>query len=158
MPCRGNGDPDLLQWSGFLSDKIEMALRNDISEVGRVLDAVEAFGEVHGLSPKAIFRLNLALDELITNIVSYAFEGHSDSHIELTVELKDGVIDALLIDNGKPFNPVEAELPELGEGLDERRVGGLGIKLVRTHMDRLEYRRDGGFNRLQMHMNLNAVG
>ncbi len=142
----------------FLSDKIEMTLRNDISEVGRVLDAIEAFGEAHGLSPKAIFRLNLALDELITNIVSYAFEGHSDSHIELTVELKDGVIDALLIDNGKPFNPVEAELPELGEGLEERRIGGLGIKLVRTHMDRLDYCREGGFNRLKMQMNVNTAG
>jgi len=141
----------------LLSDKIEMALRNDISEVARVLDAVEAFGEAHGLPPRTIFQLNLALDELITNIVSYAFEGHAESLIELTVELRDGGIEALLVDNGKPFNPVEAELSDLGEGLDERKIGGLGIKLVRTYMDRLDYRRDGELNRLHLHMNVNAA-
>jgi len=140
-----------------LSDKIEMTLRNDISEVARVLDAIEAFGEAHDLPAKAIFQLNLALDELITNIVSYAFEGHAESRIELTVELRDGGLDAVLIDNGRPFNPVEAELPDLGEGLDERRIGGLGLKLVRTYMDRLDYRRDGELNRLQLHMNVNAA-
>ena len=145
-----------------MSDKIEMTLCKDISEVGRVLDAIEAFGEAHDLPPKAVFRLNLALDELITNVVSYAFEGHSvgDSgcHIQLAVELRDGVVDAELVDNGKPFNPVEAELPDLGEGLEDRRIGGLGIKLVRTHMDRLDYQREGGLNRLKMHMNVNAAG
>lgn len=140
-----------------MSDKIEMTLRNDISEVARVLDAIEAFGEAHDLPAKAIFQLNLALDELITNIVSYAFEGHAESRIELTVELRDGGLDAVLIDNGRPFNPVEAELPDLGEGLDERRIGGLGLKLVRTYMDRLDYRRDGELNRLQLHMNVNAA-
>lgn len=141
-----------------MSDKIEMTLRNDISEVARVLDAIEAFGEVHDLPAKAIFQLNLALDELITNIVSYAFEGHAESRIELTVELRDGGLDAVLVDNGRPFNPVEAELPDLGEGLDERRIGGLGLKFVRTYMDRLDYRRDGELNRLQLHMNVNAAG
>ena len=134
-----------------------MTLRNDISEVARVLDAIEAFGEAHDLPAKAIFQLNLALDELITNIVSYAFEGHAESRIELTVELRDGGLDAVLIDNGRPFNPVEAELPDLGEGLDERRIGGLGLKLVRTYMDRLDYRRDGELNSLQLHMNVNAA-
>lgn len=141
-----------------MSDKIEMTLRNDISEVARVLDAIEAFGEAHDLPAKTIFQLNLALDELITNIVSYAFEGHAESRIELTVELRGGGLDAVLVDNGRPFNPVEAELPDLGEGLDERRIGGLGLKLVRTYMDRLDYRRDGELNRLQLHMNVNAAG
>jgi anti-sigma regulatory factor (Ser/Thr protein kinase) len=140
-----------------VSDKLEMTLRNDISEVARVIDAVEVFGERNDLPAKKLFQLNLVLDELITNIVSYGFEGQSGCEISLSLELRDGIVDAELVDNGKAFNPVEAELPELGEGIEDRRIGGLGIRLVRTYVDRLDYRRDGGFNRLRLRMNVQAA-
>jgi serine/threonine-protein kinase RsbW len=134
-----------------------MALRNDISEVASVLDAVEAFGEENRLPRKKIFQLNLVLDELITNIVSYGFEDSAESSIRLSVALGDGTIDVELTDNGRPFDPVAAPLPELGGSIEERQVGGLGLKFMRTYMDRLDYRRDGEFNRLRLQMNLGAA-
>lgn len=141
-----------------MADKIQMTLRNDVAEVARVLDAIEAFGEEHDLPTKKIFQLNLALDELITNIVSYGFEGEGgEPRIELSVVFRDGLIEAELTDNGKPFNPVEAALPELGESIEDREVGGLGLKLIRTYMDRLDYQRDGALNRLRLQMNMNAA-
>jgi anti-sigma regulatory factor (Ser/Thr protein kinase) len=140
-----------------LSDTLELTLRNDISEVARVIDAIEAFGERNDVPARKIFQLNLALDELITNIVSYGFDGQSDSQIKLSVELKDRIISAELVDNGKAFNPVEAVLPELGEGIEDRQIGGLGIKFVRTYMDHLDYRREGGCNRLRLQMNVQAA-
>jgi anti-sigma regulatory factor (Ser/Thr protein kinase) len=140
-----------------VADKIQMTLRNDVAEVGRVLDAMEVFGEENGLPPKKIFQFNLALDELITNIVSYGFDEGAESRIELSVALRDGIISAELTDNGKAFNPVEAALPELGEGIEDREIGGLGLRLIRTYMDRLDYQRDGGLNRLRLQMNVNAA-
>lgn len=140
-----------------MANKIQMTLRNDVTEVARVLDALEAFGEEHGLPAKKVFQLNLALDELITNIVSYGFDEGAESRIELSVSLQDGVISAELVDNGKAFNPVEAALPELGEGIEDREAGGLGLRLIRTYMDRLDYQRDGALNRLRLQMNVNAA-
>lgn len=141
-----------------MADKFEMTLRNDVSEVARVLDAVEAFGEAHDLPPKKIFQLNLALDELITNVVSYGFqEGGAEPRIGLLVALDRGVVSAELTDNGRAFNPLEATLPEFSEGIEDREIGGLGLKLVRTYMDRLDYERDGALNRLRLQMNMNAA-
>jgi anti-sigma regulatory factor (Ser/Thr protein kinase) len=140
-----------------VADKIKMTLRNDVSEVARVLDAMETFGEEHGLPAKKIFQFNLALDELITNIVSYGFAEGDESRIELSVSLQDGLVSAELVDNGKAFNPVDAALPELGEGIEDREVGGLGLRLVRTYMDRLDYQRDGALNRLRLQMNMDAA-
>lgn len=140
-----------------MSDTLELTLRNDISEVARVIDAIEAFGERNGVPAKKIFQLNLVLDELFTNIVSYGFDGQGGSEIRLSVQLRNGIIDAELVDNGKAFNPVEAALPELGEGIEDRQIGGLGLKFVRTYMDGLEYRREGGFNRLRLRMNVQAA-
>lgn len=140
-----------------MPDKLEMSLRNDIAEVTSVLDAVEAFGEEHGVPARKIFQLNLVLDELITNIVSYGFEDGADSLIRLSIALADGGLDVELVDNGKAFNPVEAPLRDVGTGLEERQVGGLGLKFIRTFMDRLDYRRDGGFNRLRLQMDVKAT-
>lgn len=140
-----------------MSDTLQLTLRNDISEVARVIDVIEAFGERNGVPAKKIFQLNLVLDELITNIVSYGFDGQGGSEIRLSVELRNGTIDAELVDNGKAFNPAEAALPELGEGIEDRQIGGLGLKFVRTYMDGLEYRREGGFNRLRLRMNVQAA-
>jgi serine/threonine-protein kinase RsbW len=134
-----------------------MTLSNDIAEVASVLDAVEAFGEENRLPPKNIFQLNLVLDELITNIVSYGFADGAESSIRLSVALGEGTIDVELSDNGKPFDPVTAPLAEPAGGLEERHVGGLGLKFMRTYMDRLDYRRDGEFNRLRLQMNLDAT-
>lgn len=140
-----------------LSDKLEMALRVDMAEVARVLDEVEAFAERHGFPAKKTFQLNLVLDELITNIVSYGFEGRTDGGIYLSIAYDKGVVSAELVDNGRAFNPLEAEIPEHSEDIEERRIGGLGLKFVRTYMDRLDYRRDGAFNRLGLQMNMNAA-
>ena len=140
-----------------MPDRLEMSLKKDIAEVTSVIDAVEAFGEHHDLPAKAVFQLNLVLDELITNIVSYGFDEGADSVIRLEIALADGWLDVELADNGKAFNPVEAPLRDVGTGLEDRKIGGLGLKFVRTFMDRLDYRRDGGFNRLRMHMDLNAA-
>lgn len=139
-----------------MTDKIQMQLACDVAEVGRVLDTVEEFGASQNLPMKAVFRFNLALDELITNIISYGFDGPEKAQIELVVTLTGNVLAAELTDNGKPFNPAEAELPEIEGELDEREAGGLGLRLIRTYMDRLDYQRDGALNRLIIQMNVKA--
>lgn len=134
-----------------------MSLMNDVQEVGRVIDSLEEFGAEHGIPPEQSLRFGLALDELITNIISHGLAGREDGTIRLIIEHGDGVLSAELIDDGPPFDPLEADIEAPSGDIEERRIGGLGIALVKASMDRLGYRRDGGFNRLNMEMNLKAA-
>jgi serine/threonine-protein kinase RsbW len=134
-----------------------MSLLNDVQEVGRVIDSLEEFGAEQGIAPEQSLRFGLALDELITNIISHGLAGREDGTIRLIIEHGDGVLSAELIDDGPPFDPLEADIEAPTGSVEERRIGGLGIALVKASMDRLGYRRDGGFNRLNMEMNLKAA-
>ncbi len=134
-----------------------MSLANDIQEVGRVIDSLEEFGAENGIPPGEALRFGLALDELITNVISYGLAGRSGCTIRLMVQHENGILRAELVDDGVPFDPLTAEV-ELPEGdIEDRKVGGLGLTLVRKIMDRLDYRREDGFNRLKMEMNLKAA-
>jgi serine/threonine-protein kinase RsbW len=131
-----------------------MTLGNDIASVAAVLDALETFAEENGLAPQKIMRLNLVLDELITNTVSYGFPKGGGGTIHLSVELVDGTVNVELKDNGVAFNPVEAPALERSGGIEEREIGGLGLKLVRNYAKRLDYRRVGAFNHLHLEMDV----
>lgn len=140
-----------------LTARFDMSLANDVQEVARVIDSLEEFGAANGIPPEQALRFGLALDELITNIVSYGLSGRSDGIIRLAVEHSGGMLRAELVDNGPPFDPLASDVaPPEGE-IETRAVGGLGIALVKTFMDRLDYRRVDGFNRLHMEMKLKAA-
>ena len=85
-----------------------MSLANDVQEVARVIDTLEEFGAEQGIAPDQALRFGLALDELITNVISYALAGRSDGTIRLLVEHSSGVLMAELIDDGPPFDPFGA--------------------------------------------------
>jgi serine/threonine-protein kinase RsbW len=131
-----------------------MTLANDIGSVSTVLDALESFADENGIAQAKIMRLNLVLDELITNTISYGFPDGGAGTIHLCVELIGGTVNVALTDNGVPFNPVEAAEPERSGAIEEREVGGLGLKLIRSYVNRLDYRRDGAFNHLHLEMDV----
>ena len=120
--------------------------RNQLSELERVSHLVEAFGERHGVTPKLIFDINLAIDEVLTNIISYAYPGGGDHEVIVRLSLTDGEVVTTVEDDGDPFNPLDLKLPDMNQPITERPIGGLGIHLVRKVMDRLEYRRERGKN------------
>lgn len=134
-----------------------MSLANDIQEVARVIDSLEEFGAGQGIPAQQSLRFGLALDELITNIISYGLAGRSDGVITLSIEQRDGALVAELADNGPAFDPLAAEASPPEGDIESRAVGGLGITLVKSFMDRLDYRRVDGFNRLTMAMKVTAA-
>lgn len=140
-----------------MTGRLDMSLQNDVQEVARVIDSLEEFGAGRGIAPEQTLRFALALDELVTNIILHGFAGRSGGIIRLVVEHSDGVLKAELIDDGPPFDPFLAEVEAPGGDIEHRRVGGLGISLVKASMDRTGYRRDGGFNRVNMEMKLTTT-
>ena len=140
-----------------MTGRLDMRLANDVQEVARVIDCLEEFGAANGIPADQSLRFGLVLDELITNIVSYGIKGRSDAVMTLAIEHRDGLLHAELADNGPAFDPLAAETSPPGGDIETREVGGLGLTLVKSFMDRLDYRRVDGFNRLTMEMKLKAV-
>lgn len=140
-----------------MSSRLEMSLANDVQEVARVIDRLEEFGAAYHIPAEQSLRFGLALDELITNIVSYALAGRSDALITLVVEQRDGVLWAELADNGPAFDPLAANATPPTGDVETRAIGGLGLTLVKSIMDRLDYSRVDGFNRLTMEMKVKAA-
>ena len=130
---------------------IEVSLASDLSALSTLVQAVQEFGAAHDLSQDFQGRLNLVLDELVTNSVSYALPELAEPELRLRLFVDRGAVVAQLEDNGAAFNPLE-EVPEpdISLGLAERPIGGLGIFFVKQLTDSSAYERIGGRNRITL--------
>ena len=90
-------------------------------------------------------KMGLALDEAVTNVVLYAYP-QKKGLIKLTLKKTGDDIHVEIRDQGKPFDPTQAPPPDLAVPLEQRKIGGLGIHLMRKSVDRLNYRHENGTN------------
>lgn len=85
----------------------------------------------------------------MANVIGYAYPKGMRGHVEVTADVKDEVLTLVIKDHGNPFDPTQHAEVDIDAELDERTIGGLGIHLVRTIMDTVEYQRTAdGYNRL----------
>jgi anti-sigma regulatory factor (Ser/Thr protein kinase) len=134
---------------------IEYELANRVEEIAQLAAAIDAFSEREGIPPGHAYALNLALDELITNLVNYGYADDAEHRIEVTIRLEPDAIVVDMVDDGQPFNPfTEAPEPDTAATIEDRAIGGLGVFLVRELMDTVEYRRDGDRNRVRLRKHL----
>jgi anti-sigma regulatory factor (Ser/Thr protein kinase) len=129
---------------------VSFELRNNLSELATLCEKMESVGQTLGLSRRCLFEMNLALDELFTNIISYGFQDQSEHFIRVNISADQDVLTVVLEDDGMAFNPVERIPPEVPCTLDECKVGGLGIHLVKNLMDEIVYERRAGLNVLTL--------
>ena len=129
-------------------------LKNNLTELDTLCQEMESFGRTIGLSKKFIFEINLALDELFTNIILYGFEDDKEHLIKVTLTPQNDMLCLFIEDDGVPFNPVEAKEPDLGCTIEECKIGGLGIHLIRNLMDEICYERCGNRNKLTLKKNI----
>ena len=132
-------------------ETIEVSLASDLSALSTLVQAVQEFGAAHDLSQDLQGRLNLVLDELVTNSISYALPELAEPELRLRLFVDRGAVVAQLEDNGAAFNPLE-EVPEpdISLGLAERPIGGLGIFFVKQLTDSSAYERICGRNRITL--------
>ncbi len=133
---------------------LSLTLRNHSSEISRLVDRLDAFGAEAGLPPDVTFRLTLALDEIVSNVIRHGFDDDAEHQILVTLDVADGLVTATVVDDGAPFDPRDAPLPDLDAPLEQRQAGGLGMHLVRETMDEIEYRREDGRNVLTVRTSL----
>ena len=133
-----------------MSGKLSLKLESSVEELHTITAAVEEFADAERWSPGLAFRVNLVLEELGLNIINH---GRTDGlhEIEITLTSKPESLTIEIVDNGRPFDPrKDAPKPDTTAGVEERPIGGLGVHLVRSIMDELHYRREGGRNYLTL--------
>ncbi|MBQ9492961.1 MAG: ATP-binding protein [Oscillibacter sp.] len=109
--------------------------------------------EAHNCSMKARTQLDIAIDELFTNIARYAY-GTETGEAVVSVEFPDGFAEITFRDWGTPYNPLEHEDPDVTLSAEERGIGGLGIFIVKKTMDAVSYRYENGQNVLTIRRKL----
>ena len=107
---------------------------------------VQAFAEESNLPVDAVARVQTALDELITNVLRHG----EAQNVTVQLSLAPGLLTVTVTDDGHPFNPLDAPVPDTTLSLEEREVGGLGIHLIRNMMDDVEYVYRDGFNEITL--------
>lgn len=126
-----------------------MTLDATVENITPITEFVDAQLDSHGCSAKAKMQINVAVDEIVSNIAHYAYPD-GQGQVTVRMEVEDGAAYITFKDEGIPFNPLEEADPDISLGAEERGVGGLGIFLVKKTMDTLTYERCGVQNVLKM--------
>jgi serine phosphatase RsbU (regulator of sigma subunit) len=137
----------------FMGSDNTLCMSNDIEELNKLEPFLNGIFEREHLDMSMLPQIDLALEEAVTNIIMYAYPEGEKGTAELTVEVADGQISATLIDSGTPFNPLQQQEANLDVSLEERKIGGLGIHLIKEIMDVVEYAYEDGRNVLKMKKN-----
>lgn len=132
---------------------LELTLSAELSSLATMADAIESYAAEHAVPQDKTMNLILALDEIVTNVISHGGLTVRDT-IAVTIGLADDAISAEVEDHGSAFDPVRDAPPHATGSLEERPLGGLGLHIVRTIMKELSYRRVDGRNLLLMRLPL----
>ena len=129
-------------------------LINDFNELNKIKTLINELGKNHNINKKIISHIQLALEELIVNIISYAYEDQKTHQIQLKVELIQNKLTLYLIHQGKAFNPINYKSTNTHTNLKERTLGGIGVLLARNLVDDMSYSYQNDTNQLTLIKNL----
>ena len=124
----------------------EISLANELREIAGVAAQVDQFCTAHQLMPGTAYAVNLAIDEILTNTISYGYEDRDRHQIEIIVSLEAGALVVVIVDDSMPFDLGLAPDRDLDLSLEDTALSGLGLYLVHQMMDSVDYRREEGCN------------
>jgi len=122
-----------------------------IENLQKLMRFISDFAKAEGFTEKRIREVELATEEALLNIFNYAYPERVDGEVEVSCRMdeKSGLIIEIL-DKGKAFDFQSAPDPDLSLDVSERKIGGLGIFLIRKMADEVHYRREGESNILTL--------
>jgi serine/threonine-protein kinase RsbW len=133
----------------------ELRIKNQMSELEKVSQFIDEIGEELGLSMELIMNLNLVMEEMVVNVISYAYPEGTDAEIELLAKSDANELTLVLSDQGKEFDPTKKKDSDMSVNPAERELGGMGIYIVKNLMNKVTYQRLEGRNLLTMTKSIN---
>ena len=128
----------------------ELRIKNEVSELEKVAQFVEEIGEELGLNMELQMNLNLVMEEMVSNVIFYAYPEGEEAEIELLAKSDGKELTFVLSDQGKEFDPTAKEDADPDINPADREIGGMGIFIVKNIMNKVTYQRLEGKNLLTM--------
>lgn len=133
----------------------KILLKNEISELDRLHGFVSAVCQEMGTGISFQNDIDLALEEVVVNVIRYAYPKGIRGHVEVSAQTEHDTLILTVKDRGEAFDPTRTQEVDIDQPLEQRKIGGLGIHIVRKIMDRLHYQRTSdGYNILTMEIKL----
>jgi serine/threonine-protein kinase RsbW len=130
--------------------KRELTFKNEEQELMRVAEFMESVCDELQLDMHVAMKLQVAMEEMVTNVIFYAYPEGTNADISLTAESDDKELTFILSDTGKPFDPTAKEDADTETNPMDREQGGMGILIVKNIMNEVTYQRLGDVNQLTM--------
>ena len=134
-----------------------LKILSETKQLSAVRNFVSEAAQRFGFDEDDVHNIALAVDEACTNIIKHAYGFVADQHIEIEIRVRETAFEVVISDCGVSFTPESIGIPDMKEYLSHFRRGGLGMHLMRSLMDTIEYRRTGeNKNEVRMVKNLPA--
>ena len=130
--------------------KRELTFKNQEQELTRVTEFMENICDELQLDMHVAMKLQVAIEEMVTNVIFYAYPEGTSADITLSAESDDKELTFVLSDTGKPFDPTAKEDADIEANPMDREQGGMGILIVKNIMNEVSYQRLGDTNQLTM--------
>jgi anti-sigma regulatory factor (Ser/Thr protein kinase) len=136
--------------TSVLKDHLRFAIKNKLKEITDVDVRFELFANKNAIPSNITYRINFALGELLSNIISYAYSDNIEHIIDIAIDLHEDKLRLTITDDGIAYNPLNAAPPDTSVPLADRQIGGLGIYLVRNLTDEFAYQRQQDKNQVML--------
>jgi len=133
-----------------MDDQLTLQVKNTIAAIPAANEAASRWLTQRNTPPAADYFANLAIEELVTNCIKYAFDDDKEHIVQIDLNLSGHELMLTVTDDGHPFNPLEFPEPDINQPVEDRPLGGLGIHLLRKMADRIEYARVENKNQLTL--------
>jgi serine/threonine-protein kinase RsbW len=125
---------------------LSLHVKSDIGEIEGMTQEIASWCRKQALSEELELQIDLVLDEIVSNVIRHGLKDEKEHFIDVSLSCDEHELIVQVEDDGVPFNPLENPIPDINKPIEERRVGGLGIHLVRQIMGTLAYERRDGKN------------
>ena len=125
-------------------------MKNEVADLARVMADASQVLKAQGLNAALLDKVNLGLEEAITNIIKYGYDDDGEHSIEVLLSLAASELTIVVADDGHAFNPLAQPEPAKDLRLEQREPGGLGIFFLRKLFDDVDYRRENEKNVLTL--------
>ncbi len=133
-----------------MTQEHKIQLSSSIKDIEKLNLEMESMLEKGIIFKEQFFNINLVLEEIFTNIVTYGFKNKPNHDIDIYFKIDDSATEITIVDDAVPFNPLGAVSPNLMVHAEEREIGGLGLFLVKQLMDLVSYKYLDGKNYLTL--------
>lgn len=129
----------------------------ETAQLPRLSSFLREFWADAALPPAAAYAFQVALEEVFMNVATHGAPEGRPAEVAVSLRHDDGQLVLLIEDDGPAFDPLTLPQPNVHAPLEERRIGGLGVHLIRQLMDAVSYERDGACNRLRLCKRIGAA-